>query len=116
MKITTGNLEVIESGLVRNGLSNNIKFDFQDLWVDFQFIKDNSGPRSNYVPSDDLKGLKVEIYNNDSPTGAGVFQPIKIGVLEGRELWLAYFASKPFDNHNSWTLEYVFYKGAGVDE
>jgi hypothetical protein len=116
MKITTGELEVLNSGLVRNGFSNSIKFDFDSLWVEFHFIIDGSGSRNDYQASDDLKGLKINVYNSNSPLGAGLFKPIKIGSLEGRELWLAYASYKPFDEHDTWVLEYVFYKGGRVDE
>ncbi len=116
MKITTGELEIFKSGIVRNGFTNSIKFDFDSLWVEFHFIKDDSGSRSEFKASEDLKGLKVNIYNSNSPLGAGVYKPIKIGTLDGRELWLAYTSYKPFDEHDSWSLEYVFYIGGVVGE
>lgn len=116
MKITTGDLEVLDSGIVRNGLTNNIRFDLNGLWVDFTFITDDSGSRVNYIPSDDSKGLKVQIFNCTKGGVSGVVQPIKIGSLEGRELWLAFSVTKPFDKHNSWILEYSFYAGGSVDE
>lgn len=116
MKITTGDLEVFESGIVRNGSANSIKFDFNSLWVEFNFITDGSSSRSEHKASDDLKGLKVNIYNNNAPFGAGLFNPMKIGTLDGRELWMIYYSTKQFDNHDTWALEYTFYTGVRVDE
>lgn len=117
MKITTGNLEIIYSGLARNAFSNNIKFDFGGLWVEFNFLSDAKEYRSEYLPSEDSLGLKINLYNSNSTLGAGLSQPIKIGTFEGYELWLAYRTFKTFkEANNSWTLEYVFYKGAEVNE
>lgn len=117
MKITTGNLEVIYSGLVRNAFSNSIKFDFENLWVEFNFLSDAKEYRSEYLASDDSRGLKINLYNANSTLGSGVGQPIKIGTFENYELWLAYRTFKAFTEvNNSWILEYVFYKGAEVNE
>lgn len=116
MKITTGNLEVFESGLVRTGLVSTIKFDFQAIWLEFTFIIDGKDYRADYVPAEDVKGLKINIYNSDSIHGAGIVKPIYIGSLDGRELWLAYRSFKVSSEHDSWSLEYVFYKGDEVSE
>ncbi|EKF9445374.1 DUF6864 domain-containing function [Vibrio cholerae] len=116
MKITTGDLEVFKSGLVRTGLTNSIKFDFQVIWLEFTFLTDDKDYRAVYVPAEDEKGLKVNIYNSDSIHGAGVVKPIQIGTLDGRELWLAYRSFKVSRDHDSWSLEYVFYKGDEVNE
>ncbi len=116
IKITTGDLEVLDSGIVRNGLTNNLKFDLNGLWVDFIFIVDDSGSRVDYIPSDDSKGLIVKIFNCVKGGVSGVYQPIRIGSFEGRELWLAFSVTKPFDKYNSWILEYSFYIGGSVDE
>ncbi|ELX4126672.1 hypothetical protein AB9W56_004263 [Vibrio vulnificus] len=117
MKITTGNLEVFESGLVRTGFSNNIKFDFTAIWVEFTFILEGKGDyRADYVAAEDGKGLRVNIYNNDTIHGAGVVKPINLGSLDGRELWVTYRSFRVSNEHDAWSLEYVFYKGQEVDE
>ncbi|WP_087026384.1 DUF6864 domain-containing function [Thaumasiovibrio subtropicus] len=117
MKITSGNLEVFESGLARTGFTNNIKFDFQSIWLEFTFILEGQGDyRADYVPAEDSKGLRVNIYNNDSIHGAGIVKPLKVGSLDGRELWLSYRSFRVSMDHDAWSLEYVFYKGNEVDE
>ncbi len=116
MKVTTGNLEIFESGIARSGFVNNIKFDFSAIWIEFTFLTDGKEYRSEYVASEDLKGLRINIYNCNSTLGAGVSQPIKVGSLDDRELWLAYRCFKAFEQHEGWVVEYVFYKGDVVSE
>jgi hypothetical protein len=111
MKITTGSLEVYKSGIVRTGNANNIKFDFDSIWLEIIFLDSGKDYRVDYSVSDDGNGLKINIFNSNSVFGAGVTKPIKIGTLEDRALWLSYSSSKLSPEYDSWALEYVFYLG-----
>lgn len=119
MEIKTGNLTVFKSGIVRTGFTNNIKFDFDTIWVEMVFLKDNDDKeyRSEYIPSDDGIGLTINLYNSNSTLGAGIIHPVRFGTLDGSELWLAYRTFKSFEKaSDSWVIEYVFYKGDAVSE
>ncbi|WP_318459656.1 DUF6864 domain-containing function [Photobacterium leiognathi] len=119
MEIKTGNLTVFKSGIVRTGFTNNVKFDFNTIWVDMVFLRDNDNKefRSEFLGSDDNIGLTINLYNSDSTLGSGIVKPIKIGNLEGNELWLAYRTFRAFEKANDvWVIEYVFYKGDIVNE
>lgn len=115
MKITTGKLEVFESGIVRTGVANSVKFDFDVIWAEFVFLEDDQKTyRSEYNISEDGNGLFVKLYNS-AHFGNGIVNPLKIGSLNGREFFVSYRCFRPFQEE-TWVLEYTFYKGDEVNE
>lgn len=115
MKITTGSLEVFESGIVRTGTDNAVKFDFNAIWVEFRFFDDGQKVyRSDFNIAGDNKGLIISLYNSFNVAN-GIVKPAKIGNLDGRELFLSFRTFRPFQEE-SWLIEYTFYKGDEISE
>ncbi|HFQ5433992.1 TPA: DUF6864 domain-containing function [Vibrio vulnificus] len=118
MKITTGNLEVLQAGVVRTGFKKSIKFDFTAIWIEVIFHQDKTKEIAffEFKPSEDGNGLNLHLYNYGGPFGSGFVEPVKLGSLEGRELWFSFEARQVSPDYEAYSLEYVFYNGDAVDE
>lgn len=118
MKISTGSLIVISSGVVRTGFRKSIKFDFDAIWVELNFSNDKNKEKTliEYNPTDDGKGLSIDLINYGGPFGSGLAEPVKIGDLEGKELWLSFEARQLAPDVEAWSVEYMFCTGESVNE
>ncbi|WP_063656037.1 DUF6864 domain-containing function [Aliivibrio fischeri] len=116
MKITTGNLEVFESGIAKTGFQKTIKFDFDAIWIEVVFHKNKDELSFEFKPSDCGKGLYLHLYNYGGPFGSGFIEPVKLGSLEDREFWFTFEARQVSPEHEAWSMEYIFYKGEPVNE
>jgi hypothetical protein len=114
MKITFGEYEEIYSGTVIGIKNEPIVFQFPSdkasLRFTINFIKDDS-VKGAFIKTNILENIALEIYliNFEDSMGAGNVEPLKIGYLGNRDLFINFRAS--YINGISHTLHYTFFLG-----
>src|SRR6267378_2767895 len=93
IKIETGKFEVFETGTVISANNEPVDFIFSGLTFRFIFQSDLGAPTMR-VEAQQFgtggNGLAITFINYDNSLGAGNKEPLKIGHLGGRELYLNY--------------------------
>lgn len=109
VNIVSGKASVFCSGCVHSYDSESVKVSVGNLSIDFVFKETGGEPDlSIEVKSDDL--LRIELKNFSSPTGVGTEAPIKLGVMQGSRLSLA-FTVNSLSKASVKMLSYTFFLG-----
>lgn len=109
LRIRTGNKDVIASGTIITADSRNLEFQLTNLCVIFEFLTDSGSTRlESGAPTSST--LNLRLYNFNNSIGAGTTQPLEIGNLGGRKLWLA-FMVYALSSESSKTVHYTFMVG-----
>ncbi|MTB51690.1 DUF6864 domain-containing function [Lewinella sp. W8] len=93
MKISIGPYEVFSSGTIVGVLNEPITFEFNGLTYRFVFIKDPDRETPHYEGRSIEgmeNGIEILLINHDQDLGAGFVDPVKFGVLNGRDLYFNY--------------------------
>ena len=61
LKITSGSLELVASGVARTGFENRLKFDFGDMWFEFVFEESSEKGNADYQVTEDGLGLTCTV-------------------------------------------------------
>ncbi|EOV9227943.1 DUF6864 domain-containing function [Vibrio parahaemolyticus] len=120
MKITSGDLEVLYSGVVRTDVEKSIKFDLGEIYVKFIFdkctIDQSVKPALTTRISDDAEGLIIEQSGFKGPLGSGWVKPVNIGSYEGRYLYLSFTSSALSNKTKAYEVRYTFFLGESYEE
>jgi hypothetical protein len=87
LKITTGQYEVIASGLVHI-INEEVKFELAGLVVRYIFRSDSQGLRMDAESNN--KELIIYLYNFSTSIAQGKVDPIEIGTIQGRRLFASF--------------------------
>lgn len=112
MKITAGEYEVLESGTVISFGIEPLTFHLApDLIIRFVFLKDDLASENTvqYLAIDKAT-LEMRLVNFNSTLDTGTKEPIRIGYLNGRNLYLN-FRTRTTDMRFSRTIDYTWYLG-----
>ncbi|HNV30893.1 MAG TPA: hypothetical protein PKJ83_17230 [Cyclobacteriaceae bacterium] len=112
VKIESGAFEVYDTGTVISANNQPIDFFFSGLTFRFVFKNDIAKPPMNVHAQQfgtSGNGLEITFVNYENSLGAGNKEPLKIGHIGGRELFLNYriYSLQPgFDKlvHYTWYL------------
>lgn len=114
MKIINGEFEVLDSGRVYSPDLSDTKFvisESPEMNIVFRIILDDKKENVSLEVLDD--NTLAVIYSNPEGLGFGTEQPIKVGLYEGKELFVSFFVTAK-GNNVSYSLDYSFFK-KGVD-
>ncbi len=90
-KITTNNLEVLESGIAHSD-SDEITFEIDNLVFRCVFENDNT-LGSHYSGKVENGQFVLKLYNFNNSLGEGVSSPIQIATLMNRKLYFYFYVS-----------------------
>ncbi|HGV9306399.1 TPA: DUF6864 domain-containing function [Vibrio fluvialis] len=118
MKITTGALEVLHSGIVRSDIDKSLKFEFEDIYIEFIFSECSHDstiqPSTKTRLSDDGRGLIIEHHGYYGPLGHGWGRAVEVGNFQERTLYMSFFTRGLGPKHNAYSVEYTFYLGESI--
>lgn len=96
LKVTTGKYEVISSGVVHT-TETEVKFELANLTYTFR-LKDDSGEKRYDGEDVGENSLVINLYNFNSSMGEGKIEPVEIGNLGGRRLFVTWFVTSLQNN------------------
>lgn len=117
-KIKSGPYEVFWSGVVVSFKDNPIEFLLTDepnpLTISFHFKNRKEKPEQalEVAPATD-RALNIFCYNFNNPLGIGNTEPIEIGVLANRKLFL-YYRIYTLGETTEKEMHFAWYLGEGV--
>lgn len=114
IKIRSVGKDVIASGSVHTFDNKSLEFEISGLILEFEFLNDNEGQRIER----DVKGektLKLNVFNFDSSLGTGTSNPIYIGFINNRRLYLSFIVHS-LSKESSRLMTYTFFLGETVNE
>jgi len=91
MKIEIGDYEIYSSGtIITNKDEDNVKFFIEDLLFEFLFKNDTKDTKQNLGVQqiEGTKGIRLEFKNFNNSLGTGNTQPILLGNLGPKSLYL----------------------------
>lgn len=88
--IKIGDYEVIASGIVHTG-EVEINFEIVGLKINFTFNTDDGSPR--FLGSLNEKSLTIALYNVNEALGEGKLEPVEIGSIGGKSLYVTWFVN-----------------------
>lgn len=105
-------MAVLETGTVRTATTPEIKFQIEDLTIQFIFKMDASRGNGIIEPVgvQETKTLTINLTNHDNTLGSGIVDPLLIGSYQGKKLYVSFECRKVTD-HMVWSLEYTFFLG-----
>lgn len=112
MKLSSGNYEIINSGVAIGIKNEDITIELMEIYSSFkfifEFIEDHSleGSPSKFDILDE-KTLKIQLFNLDNNITSGNTEIVNLGHINNRELLLNYRVLGL--NELSYTLIYTFY-------
>ncbi|MEZ4788522.1 MAG: hypothetical protein R2811_00730 [Flavobacteriales bacterium] len=108
--IGTDNGEVLASGSVIAFDNESIRFRLDDLLIRFELKNDSESKEQNikYVKEGD-KELLVTLVNFDNPLGTGNYNPIKVGTLRSKDLYLNFIVHALGTKKIGHMLSYTWY-------
>ncbi|MGN2752525.1 DUF6864 domain-containing function [Aliivibrio fischeri] len=118
MIIKSGNLEVLHSGLVRTDIHKPLRFEIDEIYIQFDFTqcslgvnaKGNEGNIKTRL-SDDGNGLIIELDGTYGPLKKGWVLPTEVGTYSNRELFLSFGISALSPTTHAFSVEYTFFLG-----
>ncbi len=119
IKIKVGELDVYEKGSLINPNGDNIEINigskFQFL-AEFKFTTDKENKETRLAPYElDKVGIGLNFINFINSLGTGNVNPIRVGWLEGRSLFLNYRVFG-INNEQGVIFEYTWLLGKKVDD
>lgn len=109
VKVQTAGREVIASGSAITGNNSNLEVQIAQFKFVFNFVNDGSGHKVAYR-NDGPTVLVLDIYNFVEPLNTGTTEPVKLGSLAGRQLYLSFFVSS-LNPSSSKLVNYTFSLG-----
>ncbi|RYU91366.1 hypothetical protein EWM62_05345 [Mucilaginibacter terrigena] len=112
MKITTGTLELMESGILFTQGNNTLTFDLGfELKLTLKFIDDSNAKESthDFKKIDNNSGLWT-FKNFNNLYGSGFSEPLKLGTFNGSDIYLSIWVTRLFNEQVNKKVEYTFYK------
>lgn len=111
VKAYAGNLEVIGEGNVHVSEERPLKLLIgKDLEMEFNFISDSSNKESKTSYRTEGEKWIWELTNYDNALGSGVLNPIEVGTLSARKLFVSFFSWRPDINSASRIVSYIVYQ------
>ncbi|HLA55128.1 MAG TPA: hypothetical protein VK623_03440 [Flavobacterium sp.] len=109
IEVTTGNYEIIGSGTIVANYNTPVEFNFSTLTYVFQFSDDllSSSTRIEYEQFKEKKGLTIKFINFNNALGLGSSNPLSIGNINNRKLFLNYRIYTLSENLGK-TIHYTF--------
>ena len=112
IKIETGKFEVFDTGTVISANNEPVDFSFSGLTFRLIFQSDPGSPIMRVAAEQfgaGKNGLAITFVNYDNSLGVGNKEPLKVGQIGGRDLYLNYriYSLQPeFDKliHYTWYL------------
>lgn len=118
LDIKSGSMDIIASGTIINFKRQPIEIIIPSPDRDMKLIFEFNDTTGNIIPQTeknliDTKSLHIIFYNFKSPLGTGNSEPVYLGTVAGRELYLNYriYHLEGSDK----TLQYTFYLGKKVE-
>lgn len=104
-----GNLEVIDNKVVHVTKTSqlSINIDRLTLIIDFSNDKNEFSKVSKEVVNDTTLRIVCNSFNN--PLGEGILEPIEIGTLEGKKMYLSFFVWTPDLSFERRVVNYCLY-------
>lgn len=109
---TSSGKDVIASGTVHTFGSENLEIVRGELKFIFEFKNDSGTPRLQGEALSTTT-LKLMLYNFDNPLGAGTNNPIEVGTLQNRKLYIT-FTVYAFNPSSVKTVHFTFFLGESI--
>jgi len=116
MKIKTGAFEVFDSGSCISAEQEPVIFYLaENLKVRFSFLNDDESKthRMEFNPISNQE-LEIKLFNFNNSLGTGTNNPLPIGTLNNRRLFLS-FNIYAFNKNSSKTIHHCWYLGEEVN-
>ncbi|HCG8549714.1 TPA: hypothetical protein N2898_004599 [Vibrio parahaemolyticus] len=102
--------EVLTSGIAHLDGTKSVSLKVEDLSIKFLFENDGSGSRYTGRAIGNTE-LELTLWNFNNSLGEGKLDPIPIGQLEGKKLFLSFYVNTLSEKENVRRFEYVLYLG-----
>ena len=111
MKISTGGLEVMYSGMVHSKGKESVDFILSDSMILSVAIleEEDAKPVIDLIPEGNK--LVIRFTNPQSQLHFGPRDPIQVGTYEGRDFFVQ-LRINVYGGLTSYSVDYTFYKGA----
>jgi hypothetical protein len=110
IKITTGNLEVIGNGNIHIAFDRIFTIHIKDkVQVEFIFVENKEQSEDSIEANVVNDKLTLTLINYSNPLGMGVLEPMEIGILENKKLFLSFFIWHPNKEKGNRIINYVLY-------
>lgn len=124
-EVSVGEYDLYDSGYVISPKGDDIRIKIDDLVVEFEFLYDGSGESEILTDVKSDKSLRLTLKNHGGGVRMGGItpqvgstNPLSIGMLHDRELFLMYRMKTEYVNEkpSTVTLYYNFYLGGEIDD
>ena len=88
--IKVGDYEVFSNGTVIVPNSDKLHFEFMDLKIHFVFETDSDNKFNVVTKLNPDKDLTFRLINFDNSLGIGLNSPIKVGYVNGKDLYILF--------------------------
>lgn len=111
MKISSGGHDVHASGTVISYKKESLVFQLaDDLRIIFKFLDDEVGKPHMNASGTDAHSLEITLFNFNNPLGTGIIDPLLIGELNDRELYVCFMVHSIAETPSK-TFHYTWYLG-----
>lgn len=101
--------ELIDSGVV-NLFSDEFEIDVLNLRLLFRFKKDKKKKEGDFIINRQESSVLVfDIYNSSNPLSQGCFEPLEIGSINERRLYLSFTVHTTSERVNARVFTYNLY-------
>ena len=104
VQVKTGDYEVISSGIVHTN-GTEITFNIASLKVKFTFNVDDGSARFQGSISDNT--LIIALYNFNDSIGEGKLDPVEIGSVGGKNLYVTWFVTTIDDKMRQFNYSFL---------
>lgn len=119
IKITTNNSEILSNGSILISNNQDLIFEIADLKYILKFISNAKivGQKIEFFNNDALKNMTLIFNNFDNILGVWNTEPINLGHINGKELFLNYRISreKNTPGSNQILFYYTWFLGNGAN-
>lgn len=112
VKIKSAGKDVVSSGSCHTFDNKNLEVEIAGLRFIFEFLSDSEGQRIEKEVANETS-LKLKVYNFDNSLGTGTTNPIPMGTVSGRRLYMS-FLVHTLSKESSKLFTYTFFLGEDV--
>jgi len=109
IKTYIGNLEVIDTKIVHVTRNSNLSIKIENLSIIIEFLNDKN--EENKINREIISNttLKIKCNNFNNSLGEGVLEPIEIGILDNKKMYLTFFVWTPNISLENRIVNYCLY-------
>jgi hypothetical protein len=115
-KVFIDSYELLDSRTI-NVFDKEFEIHISNLRIHFKFISDRSKPSGDIEPEPiNDKEIAIELYNFSNAPIGGYFDPLEIGRLNNRRLYINFTLCTANESRNAHALTYNIFLGESIND